>query len=162
MKLSIIWYALWLVSTFVAAYFISNVIHETAHYILFKIYKRPVVELSFGVFRLFFIGGPIKFLFTPKLPFDVLCSCKGLRGISKLKRSACLLAGGLSNLILALILTILFFALPIQKHEDAILLLIAACIANACINIFNPDSTDRRLLRRINIEEKNKLQEGRK
>ena len=147
-------YVLWLISAFIVAYFISNIIHETAHYTLFKIYKRPVVELSFGVFRLFFIDGRIEPLFTPNLPFNVLCSCKGLREISQLKRSICLLVGGLSNLVLALILIVLYFLLPIQRHEDVIWVLIAACIANSCINAINPNSADRKLLRRLSKEEK--------
>jgi len=139
-----------LVAAFSIAYYISSIIHELAHYSFFKHYKLPIVELSFGIFRFMFSGNRIIPVLTLDRPFEFLCSCKGLREISNRKRSVCLLAGGAANFVVAVILAVLYLNVPTQRIKLLFLIQIIACITNVCINIVNPYSTDRKLLRKLN------------
>jgi hypothetical protein len=154
------WFLLWLATAFVVAYFVSSIFHELAHFITFKCFGLSVVELSFGVFRVFFIEHRIESLFTPNKPFDVLCSCKGLRDISKWKRSICLLSGGLVNLIIAVILVIVLLFISSQQIRLLAGIQIAPCIINVLVNIVYPYSEDRKLLRELNQQDKNKTHRG--
>ena len=144
------WHILWLASAFAVAYFISNIFHELAHYISFKRYGLPIIELSFGVFRFKFTDGRGRLLWTPDRPFDALCSCKGLRRISNRERGVCLLAGGAINFVAAIILAILCLFVQEQITKRLLLVQLIACITNTCINIVNPYSADRKLLRQLN------------
>jgi len=154
-ELAFSWLALLFLLSFTISYFISNIIHELAHYAFFKHYGLPIVELSFGVFRIIFTDGRGRLLWTLDRPYDALCSCKGLRGISRRKRTVCLLAGGVINFVTAVILTVLYFYVSAQQIKLLLLVQITACIANTGINIINPYSTDRKLLRQLNNQDFN-------
>ena len=145
---------LWFISIFVVAYFISNVIHEIAHYVFFRYYRLTITELSFGVFRIIFIDGRSVILWTFDRPFDALCSCKGLREIGNQRRSICLLAGGMANLVATVILVILCLFVTIQQVKLLLFVQISACISNAFVNIVLPHSTDRKMLCQLNKQDK--------
>jgi hypothetical protein len=147
------WNLFWFIAAFIVAYFVSGIFHEFAHFIFFKKYGLSIMELSFGLFRVFFIEDNIKALFTPDLPFDALCSCKGLRNISRYKQRVCLLSGGFANLLVAVILVIVFFVVEQQLLKILIGVQMTACVANMIINVVNPHSKDRKLLRKLNKTE---------
>jgi membrane-associated protease RseP (regulator of RpoE activity) len=153
---SVFGHLLWLATAFIIAYIVSSVIHELAHWFFFRRYRLPVVEISFGVLRFLNVDGRALHVWTPDRPFDFLCSCKGLRAISHRKRVICLFAGGAANLVIAVMLAVCLPWAAAQPARHLIFVLIAACAANACINIANPFSTDRKLLRTLREQEENK------
>jgi hypothetical protein len=156
-----LWYILWLATAFVVAYTINTIIHELAHWISFKHYGLPIVELSFGVLRFVYVNGQALHVWTPDRPFDFLCSCKGLRDINQKQRKICLLSGGSVNLVTAVIPTVLLVWATSQQIRSLLYVLIAVCALDATINLIYPYSTDRTLLRKINEQEKNRIRGNR-
>ena len=135
---------------FAISYFISCIIHELAHYIFFRCFGLAVIEISFGIFRMSFVDGCIIPKCTLSKPFDFSCSCENIQSVSRCKRNICLLAGGLINLVCALILALFIIWVEIQCIKVVICIQIISCIANVFINIVNPYSKDRKLIRELN------------
>jgi hypothetical protein len=150
------WTTLWLLLVFVAAYTFGSIIHELAHWYFFRRYKLPIVELSFGILRFTDVENRFTLTWTLSRPFDFHCSCKGLREISSRKREICLLSGGVVNLASAIIPAICLIWATEDNTRLFLIVIVAACVANACATIFNPYSADRTLLRELNQQEKNK------
>ena len=147
------WFLLRLVLTFVFACVISGVLHELAHWFFFKRYKLPIVELSFGILRFINVNNRLTPIWTFNRPLDFFCACKGLRGINRHKQIICLLSGGATNLISA-VLPIVCLLLGIGDNIRLYLyVIITACIINACSTMLNPYSADRKILKKLNKEE---------
>ena len=128
--------------------FNAVLIHETVHFLLFKLFGLIVVDYEISVFCLKKVDGRFKFFLKNNPLYMGNCTCLYDKKVSYKKYFVALCGGSFINVIIGVGLFIIYIFIDSKFMICQSL----ACFMNFIKNLLLPDSTDRYLMKRIKEE----------
>ena len=126
-----------------------KLLHELGHLFFFKSFGLEIVRVRLGFLEIFKKHDTPKVMIKYISTHEFSCSCKDFDLISKPKIITTLLAGGLLNLIIAIILIVHCIFVGFNQIGTFAFFQILWSMFDFCANVIYPNSPDRKLLRHL-------------